>query len=320
MTLLLPPEDTRTLDQLALELSATLRGEVRRSEPMAPHTTFKVGGPADLFLQPVDNADLQHALRLLHAAGVSVYLIGNGSNLVVSDRGIRGAVIRLAPHFDQITRDGNDLIIGAGTRLNKAIRFATDEGLSGLESTLGIPGTLGGALVMNAGTDIGWIGDLVESVVFFTKDGERVEKSSEQLCYRYRHSALQDGNLIVLEARLRLVPGDRDLIHAKMERLGDKRTSRQPIGARTAGSTFKNPRDIAAGKLLDRSGCKGMTVGGAAVSPIHANFIVATNGATASDILTLARRMHRRVRDTFDRDLELEMELIGDWDGWEETV
>ncbi len=304
------------IDDVAGALSAVFRGEVRRDEPMARHTTFRVGGPADLFLLPQDAEDLQAALRLLHAAGVPVHVLGNGSNLLVSDRGVRGAVIRLTPNCARMTREGSLLTIGAGARLARVIHFAAEASLTGVESLLGIPGTLGGALVMNAGTDIGWIGDLVERAAFLTLAGDFVEKSCEQLCYRYRHSALQGGGLIVLEATLRLAPGDRAAIEAKMARLEAKRTSRQPTGCHTAGSTFKNQPDIAAGKLLDRSGCKGLRVGGAAVSDKHANFIIAEAGATASDILTLAFEMRRRVRDTFDRELELEVELVGDWSGW----
>ena len=304
------------IDEVALELSARMRGDVRRSETMARHTTFRVGGPADLFLTPLDEEDLAVALRLLHQAEVPLVVLGNGSNLLVADRGIRGAVIRLTPNFSHITREGHTLLTGAGAKLARVVHFAAAEELSGLESTLGIPGTIGGALVMNAGTDMGSISDLLECAVFLTYAGERVLKTSEQLCYRYRHSALQGARLIVVEARLKLFPGEREAILAKMARLEEKRTSRQPLRCHTAGSTFKNPVDIAAGKLLDRSGCKALRVGGAEVSDKHANFIVARPGATASDIRTLAHQMHRRVREEFDRDLEMEIEIVGDWDGW----
>jgi len=305
--------DRSSLDGLARELTAKTRGEVRRDEPMAEHTTFRVGGPADLFLTPSDEDDLVLMLRLLYQAEVPVQLLGNGSNLLVADRGIRGAVIRLTPNFARVSREGDTLVAGAGAKLAHVVHVAAEESLSGLESTLGIPGTIGGALVMNAGTDVGSISDLVESATFLTGASERVEKSIEQLCYRYRHSALQGGGLIVLEARLKLAPGDRETIQAKMTRLREKRTSRQPIGSRTAGSTFKNPPDIAAGKLLDRSGCKGGCVGNAQVSAVHANFITAHPGATAADILALAHWMRDRVRAEFDRELELEIELVGDF-------
>jgi len=309
--------EVSALDELARELRAKTRGEVLRCEPMAMHTTFRVGGPADLYLTPQDKDDLIVMLRLLYQAEVPVKIIGNGSNLLVADAGIRGAIIRLTPNFAQISRDGDAIIAGAGAKLARVVHFAATEGLSGLESTLGIPGTIGGALVMNAGTDVGSISDLLTCASLLTLAGECVEKNGDALCYSYRHSALQSGELVVWSARLKLVEGDRDAIQSKMERLEEKRTSRQPIRCHTAGSTFKNLPDIAAGKLIDHAGCKGYRIGGAEVSDKHANFIIATPGATASDIRNLANWMHRRVREVFERYLEMEVEIIGDWSGWE---
>jgi UDP-N-acetylmuramate dehydrogenase len=304
------------LDAVAAALRAAVRGEVRRDEPLARHTTFRVGGPADLYLNPADDADLQVMLRILADAGLPVRILGNGSNVLVSDRGVRGAVIRLRPHFADMTRDGATLVVGAGAQLAKVVRFAAEQELAGLESTMGIPGTIGGALVMNAGTDFGNIGQIVEEATVFTLTGERQVRGNAELGYGYRESTLQSGELIVLAARLRLEPGDRDSIYAKMARLEEKRTSRQPTGCRTAGSTFKNPADIAAGKLIDRAGCKEHRIGGAEVSGKHANFIIAHPGATAGDIRNLANWMHRRVREAFGYDLHLEVELLGDWSGW----
>ncbi len=304
------------MDELASELSVVMRGEVRRCEPMAQHTTFHVGGSADLFLSPQAEDDLVAALRVLHQAGVPVRILGNGSNMLVADSGIRGAVIRLTPNFATLRRDGDAIVAGAGAKLARAVHFAAAEELSGLESTMGIPGTIGGALVMNAGTDVGSISDLVACAVFLTHAGEYLEKCGSELAYGYRESALQDGSLIVVSARLQLASGDRDAILAKMARLEEKRTSRQPVRCRTAGSTFKNLPDIAAGKLIDRAGCKGYRIGGAEVSEKHANFIIAHPGATAADIRNLANWMHRRVREVHDRELHLEIELLGDWSGW----
>ncbi|MHB9027118.1 MAG: UDP-N-acetylmuramate dehydrogenase [Armatimonadota bacterium] len=311
---------TLILDELAEEIAAKIQGEVRRNESMARHTTFGVGGPADLYLAPRDDDDLMTALALLSRMGVPVKVFGNGSNVLVADLGIRGAVIRLTPRFAQIRREGDFVIAGAGAKLAQVVHFAARESLSGLESTLGIPGTVGGALVMNAGTDIGCISDLVESAVLLTLAGERMEKVCDQLAYGYRCSSLQDCRLVVLSTRLKLTPGDKDAILAKMERLKEKRTSRQPYGCRTAGSTFKNipipDGRIAAGKLIDQAGGKGHRIGGAEVSHKHANFIIAHAGATASDIRNLANWMHRRVREVHGQDLQMEIELVGDWSGW----
>jgi len=309
--------ETALSNELTQELAAKVRGEVKRNEPMARYTTFRVGGPADLFLAPLDEDDLLVMLRLLEQARVPITVLGNGSNVLVSDRGIRGAVLRLTPNFAQITRREEMIIAGAGAKLARVVQFAAAEELSGLESTIGIPGTIGGALVMNAGTDVGSISDLVITATCVTPDGERVVLSGDELSYGYRHSALQGSNLIVLTTCLRLIPNDRDAIRAKMARLEEKRTSRQPVRCHTAGSTFKNLPDIAAGKLIDHAGCKGHGIGGAEVSEKHANFIVARPGATAADIRNLANWMHRRVREEQGRDLEMEVEIIGDWSDWE---
>lgn len=308
--------DTRFWDELARELGAKMRGEVLRDEPMAAHTTFRVGGPADLFLVPRDEVEVQTALTLLSLAGVPRLVIGNGSNLLVSDNGIRGAVLRLTPHFAQLSRAGDTLMAGAGAKLARVVQFAAAEALSGLESTMGIPGTIGGALVMNAGTDVGSISDLVTCAYCLTAAGERLELYGEQLRYGYRESALQGSDLVVISTCLKLLPHDRAAIHAKMARLEEKRTSRQPIGCHTAGSTFKNLPDIAAGKLLDQAGCKDYCIGGAQVSAKHANFIVAHPGARAADIRRLAEWMRRRVLEVHGRELTLEIEMLGDWSGY----
>ncbi len=307
-------------DALAQQLTKKVRGEVRRHEQMASHTTFRVGGPADLFLLPLDEDDLSVMLTELDEARVPVRIIGNGSNLLVADAGVRGAIIRLTPNFSTLRREGDVIIAGAGAKLARSVSFAAAEELSGLESTMGIPGTIGGAMVMNAGTDTGCISDLVESASFMTHSGKRVEKLCEQLDYSYRCSALQDGDLIVLSARLKLTPGHRETILAKMDRLEEKRTSRQPTRCHTAGSTFKNEEDIAAGKLIDYAGCKGHRIGGAEVSEMHANFIIAHPEATASDIRNLANWMHRCVLEEFERDLLMEIEIIGDWSGWVQEI
>ena len=307
------------IEDVARELAEKARGEVRLREPMARHTSLRVGGPVDLFLLPRDEEDLSVMLKVLYQAGVPVHLLGNGSNLLVADAGVRGAVIRLTPNFSSLQREEDIIVAGAGAKLARAVHFAAAETLSGLESTMGIPGTIGGALVMNAGTDIGSISDLVDSAAFMTLAGERQEKRCDQLAYGYRCSALQHGNLIVLSARLKLLPGSREAILAKMERLEAKRTSRQPTRCHTAGSTFKNEPDIAAGKLLDRAGCKGHRIGGAEVSDKHANFIIAHPGATAADVRHLAHWMHHRVFEEFGRDLHMEVEFLGDWGGWQDS-
>jgi UDP-N-acetylmuramate dehydrogenase len=300
-------------EAIAQEISAKIKGTVSQSEEMCHYTTFHVGGPADLFITPVDFDDLLVTLRILRNANLPVMTIGNGSNMLVSDLGVRGGVLKLQDEFNTITRENNDLIIGAGANLQRVVNFAAKQSLSGLESTLGIPGTIGGALVMNAGTDIGHICDLVKSVEVVTFDGKRHTITQCELRYGYRHSSLQNMDCVVISARLGLVPGEQEVIMAKMSRLREKRTSRQPYGARTAGSTFINPDKIAAGKLLDRSGCKGMQIGGAAVSDKHANFIITHEGVRAADIIALSTQMQKRVFDVFGVELKREIVMAGEW-------
>ncbi len=304
---------TVNYDKIAQEISAKIKGTVSQGEEMYHYTTFHVGGPADLFITPVDYDDLLVTLKILRAAELPVMTIGNGSNMLVSDKGIRGGVLKLQDEFNTITREENDLVIGAGANLQRVVNFAAKQSLSGLESILGIPGTIGGALVMNAGTDIGHICDLVHSVEVVAFDGIRHTLAQCELCYGYRHSSLQNMDCVVVSARLRLIPGEQDAIMTKMNRLREKRTSRQPYGARTAGSTFINPSNIAAGKLLDRSGCKGLQIGGAAVSDKHANFIITHDGVRAADIIILSEKMQKRVFDVFGVELKKEIVMAGEW-------
>jgi len=289
---------------------------------MSAHTTFRTGGPADYFLTPVDEDDLVTMLQILRQADIPVKVIGNGSNILVSDLGIRGAVIRLKPGFAQIEREGEVIIAGAGALLWQVTKFAAAHDLSGLESTMGIPGTIGGALVMNAGTDHGSISEMVVSATVVDTAGNVQVKDHGNLGFKYRESSLLGSGQIVISSRLQLTPGSPQEIQDKMERLKQKRTSRQPTDCRTAGSTFKNPevyidgKQQAAGKLIDQAGAKGWHIGGAEVSQKHANFIIAKPGATSADIRSLAEWMRQRVLDEKGHYLAMEIEFLGDWTGW----
>jgi UDP-N-acetylmuramate dehydrogenase len=297
----------------AAELRARVQGRVATMEPMARHTTFHVGGPADLFVLPRDDDDLQRALEWLSGRGLPIKVIGNGSNLLVADRGFRGAIVRLAPRFDQIDFNTDSLIVGAGTRLGRLLEQAACGGWTGLESLVGIPGTVGGALATNAGTDTGSVGDLVREAVVFDRQGSRRTCTRDELAYRYRHSSLPESGLTVIRARLELGRAPEEEIRAKMARLRVKRASRQPLRGWSAGSVFKNPQAIAAGKLLDRAGAKGLRVGEAEVSSKHANFIVNRGRATADDIRALVEQMRALVWRHYDIDLEPEIEMVGEW-------
>ncbi len=295
------------------DLQELLRGQVRLHEPMSRHTTFRAGGPADIFIQPRDEKDLRAAITWLRAAGAPLRIIGNGSNLLVADAGIRAAVIRLAPAFGVVQFNGEGVVAGAGARLATVVERCAQEGWSGLESTVGIPGTVGGAIVTNAGTDTGSIGDLVHEAVVMDQEGNILSVRSAQLGYGYRRSSLTLSRHVVLRTRLRLSRADPLEVRTKMQRLHLKRSSRQPLDCRSAGSVFKNPLQIAAGKLVDRAGCKGMRVGDAEVSSKHANFIINLGRATAADIRALMSQVQERVLRVHGIWLEPEIELMGEW-------
>jgi len=296
---------------LAAELRAGIRGAVRLDEPMSKHTSFRIGGPADLFVQPQEVGDLAAVMRLAREKGLPVRVIGNGSNLLVSDKGIRGLVVRLAPSFRDVRWLEEGVEAGAGVALQRLVKESVAARLSGLESTVGIPGTLGGALATNAGTDTGSIGDLVDKAIVLDERGEVCEWTCADFAYRYRHSNLKTAKATVVWARLRLQPADPEEIRVKTERLRAKRAARQPLGAWSAGSVFKNPRGVAAGKVLDRAGAKGMRVGDAEVSRSHANFFINRGQAQAAQVMQLIERAHALALRRYGIDLELEIEVVG---------
>ncbi len=301
----------RQAELIEADLRRIVRGRIRLHEPMSRHTTFRLGGPADVFIQPTDTEDLAHILRFGREKDISVKVIGNGSNLLVNDSGIRGIVVRLAPGFSEVRWLEDGAEVGAGSRLAKLVRDATDVGLSGLESTVGIPGTLGGAIATNAGTDTGSIGDLVISATVLDADGEIHEWENSQFAYRYRHSTLKASGATVIAARLRLQPAPKEEIAAKVSRLREKRAGRQPLRARSAGSVFKNLRSVAAGKVLDRAGAKGTQFGDAQVSPRHANFLINRGAASAAQMRQLVEWTHALALRKYGIDLELEIEMVG---------
>ena len=302
----------RQLEAAAAELRPHTRGTIRLSEPMSRHTTFRIGGPADVFAQPLDQEDLVQLVRFARAKELPCIVIGNGSNLLVGDGGVRGLVVRLAPRFNEIEWLEDGAVVGAGASLARLVKEAAEVGLSGLESTVGIPGTLGGALATNAGTDTGSVGDLVVEATVLDREGEVREWGAAQFAYRYRYSNLGKERAVVLAARLRLEPAPPEDIAAKMERLRHKRASRQPLRAWSAGSAFKNPRGVAAGKVLDRAGAKGMRVGDAQISRKHANFLLNRGHATAAQMRELIERAHALALRRYGIDLEPEIQMVGE--------
>ncbi len=283
-----------------------------RNIPLARYTTWGVGGPADFFVEPSDEQELADALRFAQEEGIIPFFIGSGSNLLVHDNGFRGMVVRMSL-LNEFSVDGTKVTVQAGVKLPRLARITADMGLSGLEELAGIPGTIGGAIIQNAGAYGREIGELVNWVEIYGDDG--VERyRSDALKFLYRKTILPSEGPI-LRVQLELKKGVVERIRSRMRELLIDRHRKQPRG-RTAGSVFKNPEGARpAGWLLDRAGVKGLRVGGAEYSHIHANFIVNIGGASASDIFQLIQIGKRRVMEQFRIELETEVVMVGDFDG-----
>ena len=285
---------------------------VREEEYLRHHTTFKIGGPADLFVEPTTMAELSFALRTIHEFDVPVTIIGCGSNILVKDGGIRGAVVSVR-HMTQIM-DCNDnvLCIGSGYMLKDASEFAWENGLTGLEFAIGIPGTLGGAVFMNAGAYDGEMSHVVTAVRAVDFQGNIKEYDASHLDFGYRHSVFHDNHEVIGEVIMTLKPGDKNVIKARMDELTEKRESKQPLEFASAGSTFKRPPGYFAGTLIEQTGLQGLSVGDAQVSHKHAGFVINTGSASAKDVLDLIAEVQRRVYDQHGVHLEPEVRMIGE--------
>jgi UDP-N-acetylmuramate dehydrogenase len=294
------------------EIRRCVRGVVRRNEPMRKHTSFGIGGPADLWVEPDTLNELFVVLNLCRGNGVPYVVIGRGSNLLVRDGGVRGAVICLNRACDRLERKEEGVVAGAGISLLALVKFALRDGLQGLEFCVGIPGSVGGALATNAGAWGSSITDFVESaLVYDPVDNERRRISKSDIEYGYRKSTITASG-IVLEAEFHLAPGDPAEISERMNRYLSQRANTQPLRARSAGSVFKNPSGSYAGAIIEQLGFKGRTRGGAAISDIHANFIINAEGATAADVLGLIAEVKRRAREEMHIELEEEIRVIGE--------
>ena len=285
---------------------------VREQELLCHHTTFKIGGPADLFIEPTTMAELSFTLRTIHELDVPVTIIGCGSNILVKDGGIRGAVVSVR-HMTQIMDcNENTLCIGSGYMLKDASEFAWENSLSGLEFAIGIPGTLGGAVFMNAGAYDGEMSHVVTAVRAVDFQGNIKEYDASHLDFAYRHSVFHDNHEVIGEVIMTLKPGDKDTIKARMDELTEKRESKQPLKYASAGSTFKRPPGCFAGTLIEQTGLKGLSVGDAQVSHKHAGFVINTGSASAKDVLDLIAEVQRRVYDRHGVHLEPEVRMIGE--------
>lgn len=295
---------------LAEELRATLRGKVLSHEPMVRHTSFKIGGPADLLVIPEDVKDLKAALAFARSKGLPSWVMGSGSNTLVRDGGLRGMVI-LPNAFQELTRVGNEVTAGAGARVSRLLAFCSKQGLTGLEILSGVPGTVGGAVWGNAGAWGGSTSDHLARVQVVTDEGEELTLEREAIPFRYRFSGLPKGSVIV-QATFALAPGDPTAIRQQISRWLVQRNTTQPVEFRSAGSIFKNPPRDYAGRLVEAAGVKGTRIGGAKISEKHGNFFVNLGDARAADVLALVALARERVRATTGVDLELEIRVVGE--------
>ena len=299
-----------------MDLQAIFAGctakELLLEEPMAKHTSFRIGGPADVLAQPADEAELAALLKRAREHAVPVTLVGNGSNLLVRDKGIRGLVIKLSNIFSSITVDGNVLTFGSGISLAMASKKAASLSLSGLEFAVGIPGTIGGAVYMNAGAYDGEMAKVVTCVRVMDMQGKISELQASELDFAYRHTALQNSGWIVISVTVALQPGEAESIAAKMADFSQRRISKQPLELPSAGSMFKRPVGYFAGTLIEQTGLKGYTVGGAQVSQKHAGFVVNVGGATAKDVLQLISDVQSKVFAAHGVRLEPEVLVLGE--------
>ena len=280
-------------------------------EPMKLHTTFRIGGNADYFVKPESIEEIKALTECAKRHGIAYYVLGNGSNMLISDEGYRGMIIRLGEEFSAITMQDNDMIsVQAGAKLSRVGNEAAAKGLAGFEFASGIPGTVGGAVVMNAGAYGGEIKDIIVSATVLTQEGNVVTLSNDELELGYRTSIIQKKGYIVLLAVFKLEKGDEAQIRSRMKELAEKRREKQPLEYPSAGSTFKRPEGFFAGKLIADAGLKGFKVGGAQVSEKHAGFVINTGSATACDVIELTDEVKRKIKQIYGVELELEVKKI----------
>lgn len=282
-------------------------------EPMSRHTTFRVGGEAECIVMVDTQEELSQLIPYLSRSGQEYFLLGNGSNLLVGDKGYQGVILKLGKRMQGIGVNGNYIVAGAGALLSQVSLAARNAGLSGLEFAAGIPGTIGGAIVMNAGAYDGEMKQIVKMVRVMDKEGEILTLDNDTMEFGYRTSIIKDRPFIVLGVVLELRRGEKEQIGARMEELMELRKSKQPLEYPSAGSTFKRPEGYYAGKLIMDAGLRGYRIGGAQVSEKHCGFVINAGGATAADIKEVIEEVQERVKDRFHIRLEPEVIFLGDF-------
>jgi UDP-N-acetylmuramate dehydrogenase len=300
------------MDGIFNELQSLNIGKVKENEPLAQHTTIKIGGPADLFIEPSSVENLKKVMEVIKKNGVHWRAIGRGSNLLVSDKGIEGAVIKLGSGIDSLSIDGTKIVAAGGYSLVSLATLISKKGLTGLEFASGIPGSVGGAVYMNAGAHGSDISKILTRAHILFDDGTIEWLSNEEMEFSYRTSILQKERPgIVVEAEFQLSDGDRTAIVSQMLKNKDYRKETQPWNFPCAGSIFRNPLPNYAGKLVEAAGLKGFSMGGAKISEMHGNFIVNAGNATAGDVLRLIEHVKETIYNLYEIKMETEVEIIG---------
>lgn len=299
------------INELYEDMTSNVRGIVLKNEPLKNHTYFKIGGPASILAEPEDTEDLIAVLKLIKKHTVNCFIIGNGTNLLVSDDGFNGAIVKVGEKFNYIERYENKIVAGAGVLLSTLAKYLAREGLAGFEFASGIPGYLGGAIYMNAGAYGGEMKQVVTKVNCMDFNGDIHEFTNEEMEFAYRHTKISDSEYIVIEAELEFKPGNVGEIMAIIKDLNEKRTSKQPLNLPSAGSTFKRPVNGYASKLIEDAGLKGLRYKGAMVSDKHSGFIVNYDNACCEDVLELMRIVISTVKDKFGITLEPEVKIVG---------
>lgn len=295
------------------EISKIISGKILRNSRMSRHTTFRIGGKCDFYVEVKTTAELKSLIKLCLKRKTPYQIIGFGSNLLVKDEGVRGIVIRLTGDLSSLNfrLQKKSVVAGGGCALQLFVKKCADNGLSGAESLIGIPGTVGGAVIMNAGTKEGYIGSLIKSVTVMNEKGEMKEIGKKSLKFSYRSSNIPPKNTIV-SAEFSLKKKSKSDIIKNLNKLMHHRVKTQPFGFYNAGCIFKNPAGDYAARLIDRAGLKGASVGGVVVSKLHANYINNTGNATAEDVLKLIKKIQNKVKEKFSKNLELEIKVVGE--------
>lgn len=287
--------------------------DILSDEPMCNHITFRVGGPAKCLVRISDPKQLQRLIPYLREVEVPYFILGNGSNLLVSDKGYEGVILQLGGNMNRIVVEGNKVRAGAGALMSQIARAALEHGLTGFEFASGIPGTIGGGAVMNAGAYDGEMKQVVTKVTVMNEAGEILELSNEDMEFAYRTSIIKNRPFVVLEVEMELYEGNPEEIRAKMDDLARRRREKQPLEFPSAGSTFKRPEGYFAGKLIMDAGLRGYSIGGARVSDKHCGFVINAGNATAADVAEVIQEVQERVKDKFGVTLEKEVIFLGEF-------